>query len=135
MSGLNLKDRQLREDIAINLITQYDAKTTTDTVLTYAIIDKLNIDGENLTVPGRLGVGIKNDIYDNMLNVVRRNDVNQPEISIKDVVDNLSPYEVTMGHSRGIHGVNNSFSICTNGKIGDHHIAFMLVYYLDCQME
>jgi hypothetical protein len=124
LSSLNLKDRQLREDIAINLITQYDAKTTTDTVLTYAIVDKLNVDGENLTVPGRLGVGVKNDIYDSMLNVVRRDNVNNPEIMIRDIVDNLSPYEVTMGHSRGVSGVNNSFSVCTNGKRGDHHMSF-----------
>ena len=119
---LNLKDKKLQEDIAINLITSYHIGTDTDKILTYSVIDKLNVDGENLSVPGRLGVGVKNDVYDSMLNVIRRRPNINSEICIKDVVDNISPYEVYMGHARGLNGMNNMFSICTNSKRGDHGV-------------
>ena len=112
----------------LNLITNYDTTSTFDkTILSYSVKDGINPDGSNIHISGRLGVGVNNDTYPSMLNVIRREDIISSEILIRDISTDVTtdtPYEVHIGHLRGNYGDNNEFSICTNDRMNNHHIAF-----------
>ena len=122
------KDISEKNRFGLNIITNYDTTSTFDkTILSYAVKDGINTDGSNIHISGRLGVGINNDTYPSMLNVIRRKDINSSEILIKDISTDITtdtPYEVHIGHLRGNYGDNNEFAIATNERMSDHHIAF-----------
>lgn len=97
-------------------------------LLFYASSNTLNISDNNLTIPGRLGVGLKNtDQYNEQLTIIKRNE-KQFELLLQDSssenTDTQIP-QVYMGHLTGLDSYNEiiqdkSFIINTN-KLNDMH--------------
>lgn len=93
-------------------------------------IDGFNIDNNsNLTVSGRLGIGInKYDSYNNQLTVIKR-DTKRHEIILKDYRSDISDsYDTYIGHSSNILRIDdkldNSFMIYTQKTTNWHNIYF-----------
>jgi hypothetical protein len=123
VKSLNIK-RDITDTIVINLLTNYTKRGEKQTILSYAVHDQINVDGKNITLPGRLGIGIQNDEYNSMLSLYRRNNNKKPEIEINDITNNTI-LKTNIGHNRGYLDNNfNTFCIGTNDVMDNHNIGF-----------
>lgn len=94
--------------IALKLITDIE-KTRSGKILRYATPESVNMDGSNLLVPGRVGVGInENGIYDGNYLTVDKGDEITPEIKLRS-----NGLEALIGHTAN----NLCFSTNNNNSI------------------
>tara|TARA_Y100000389_G_C17471000_1_gene530849 strand:+ start:5137 stop:11373 length:6237 start_codon:yes stop_codon:yes gene_type:complete len=120
---LNIK-RDITDTIVLNLLTNYTKRGDTYTVLTYAVNDNINVDGNNINFSGRLGVGIDNDPYNSMITVYRRETNKKPEIEINDKIKEGN-LRTNLGHYRGYLNKDfHTFCIGTNDIFENHNIGF-----------
>jgi hypothetical protein len=90
---------------------------TNNSVLVFAQNDVVNLSGNNITFPGRVGIGIKDtDSYAEQLNVIKRNSTTF-ELMLQDSSDedkNATPCTAFLGHLTELNPADNSLIINTN---------------------